>query len=85
MKALAARGMPKEHPEFKELFGWVTRGVGFAVVRDLVSSRSISHQSSFAQRQKMKTVKVGKDEAQRLVDVHVQMYFDGFGGPDGKG
>lgn len=32
VKALAARGMPKEHPEFKELFGWVTRGVGFSVV-----------------------------------------------------
>lgn len=32
VKALAARGMPKEHPGFKELFGWITRGVGFALV-----------------------------------------------------
>jgi hypothetical protein len=36
VKALAARGMPKEHPEFKELFGWVIRGVGFSLVRCLI-------------------------------------------------
>lgn len=32
VKALAARGMPKEHPEFRELFGRITHGVGFALV-----------------------------------------------------
>ncbi|KAF8516262.1 hypothetical protein JB92DRAFT_2911169, partial [Gautieria morchelliformis] len=32
VEALAARGMPKEHPEFKELFGWVISGVGFSLV-----------------------------------------------------
>ncbi|KAF8589490.1 hypothetical protein K439DRAFT_1628716 [Ramaria rubella] len=63
VKALAARGMPKEHPEFKELFGWVSRGVVFAL------------------RRKMKTVKMNREEAERLVDSHVLMYFDGFGGP----
>lgn len=36
VKALGIRGMPREHPEFKELFGWVTRGVGFSLVCCLV-------------------------------------------------
>ncbi|KAF8489673.1 hypothetical protein JB92DRAFT_3012535 [Gautieria morchelliformis] len=66
VKALAARGMPKEHPEFKELFGWVIRGVGFSL------------------RRKMNAVRVGNDEVERLVDSHVLMYFDGFGGPVGR-
>ncbi|KAF8525984.1 hypothetical protein BU17DRAFT_83487 [Hysterangium stoloniferum] len=67
VKALAGRGMPKEHPDFKELFGWATRGVGFAL------------------RKKIKIVKVGCEDIERLVDSHVLMYFDGFGGPSGKG
>ncbi|KAF8503122.1 hypothetical protein JB92DRAFT_2971512 [Gautieria morchelliformis] len=34
VEALAARGMPKEHPEFKELCGWVIHGVGFSLTKD---------------------------------------------------
>ncbi|KAF8463976.1 hypothetical protein JB92DRAFT_3065109 [Gautieria morchelliformis] len=33
VEALAARGMPKEHPEFKELLCWVIHGVGFSLRR----------------------------------------------------
>ncbi|KAF8492094.1 hypothetical protein JB92DRAFT_2835480 [Gautieria morchelliformis] len=66
VKVLAARGMPKEHPEFEELFGWVIPGVGFSL------------------RRKMNAVRVGNDEVEHLVDWHVLMYFDGFGGPVGR-
>ncbi|KAF8530619.1 hypothetical protein JB92DRAFT_2858004 [Gautieria morchelliformis] len=31
VEALAARGMSKEHLEFKELCGWVIHGVGFSL------------------------------------------------------
>lgn len=32
----------------------------------------------------MKVVKVGCEEVERLIDSHVLMYFDGFGGSDAK-
>lgn len=37
------------------------------------------------QRHKLKAVSLSSEEVQRLVDSHVLMYFDGFGGPNGKG
>lgn len=41
MRLLGAAGIPKQHPEFKEFFGHVYRGVGFALVsldfRDFLS------------------------------------------------
>ena len=34
---LASRGVGKDHPEFRELYNWVSRGVGFALVGIWVS------------------------------------------------
>ena len=80
VKALAARGLPKEHPEFKELFGWVTRGVGFALVAFTINLMQRDPSDLFPKRRKIKTVKTSLEEVERLVDSHVTMYFDGFGG-----
>jgi hypothetical protein len=35
-KYLSVAGMDKSHPDFKELFGWVYRGVGFALVGNIL-------------------------------------------------
>jgi len=87
--------MPKEHPEFKELFGWVQRGAAFAIVRThpipfilfylhfLISLLRVTDYILLSQRRKIKNVKINEDEAERLVNAHVKMYFDGFGGAVG--
>jgi hypothetical protein len=75
-------GLDKSHPEFKELFGWVYRGVGFA----LVSIFSLNMPSLFlhhlisTQRAQMKIQSIDATLIDRLVQTHVAMYVGGQGG-----
>jgi len=47
LSTLTANGISRDHPEFKEVFGWVTRGVGFAL-RATIRQRKIEREKAKA-------------------------------------
>ncbi|KDQ13986.1 hypothetical protein BOTBODRAFT_356748 [Botryobasidium botryosum FD-172 SS1] len=47
LSALTANGVSRDHPEFKEIFGWVTRGVGYAL-RATIRQRKIEREKAKA-------------------------------------
>lgn len=81
--------VPKSHPEYKDIYNWVYRGVGFALVRCCSLSLSTSHinLAVHLQRSGMKRTAVDLKAVDRLVKMHVNMYADGdgSGGGEGKG
>jgi hypothetical protein len=63
--ALETYGIDREDEGFKEVFGYVTRGVGFAFVSIIVAlSWDVANS---AQRNKMKCEKIGRDELRKMV------------------
>lgn len=65
--ALETYGVDREDAGFKEVFGYVTRGVGFAFVSLLVVAITRPTKHACAQRNKMKTETIGRDELRKMV------------------
>jgi uncharacterized membrane protein len=63
----------REDAGFKEVFGYVTRGVGFAFVSS-VSVLVTPAKHAHIQRNKMKSEKIGRDELRKMVVRYVAEY-----------